>query len=475
MPKCVHQTYTRNKKTEGILARLYLTDTLVRTSICEPAKSQEIIRDCALGVDGKMRNDSVSGLGLRITSQGAKSFIHNYRYNGKARRKVIGTPDTMNVSSARLIVKQRNTEIEQGIDPDANVRVDYRKKHAETFGEVIDAYYAQQLASKSKTHRSEFGRLVAPWTWEPPKTSNRGQRRKYKVTIGETFRDVPMIDITPRHIGPYIQQFRSDSTANNALQQLKALFNWAIRMQYVDMRNPCDPFTKRKVIKQRRDYTPEQVREISWHVFNPPMRTAVNLEGLAGEEKRLAALQAGHFTRQHEHLTELCAFMGILFLTMARPAEVKQAKFEHFDLERLIWHKHNTKGIKLSRNRYEYAYRSVPIHPKVAELVREQRGRWPESGLLFPNHSDPSQPRDNFKRSIQSFKKLDGVPEYFQLYDLKRMAISLMITGQGVRREDVSHYVDHRGNLDTTMIYDLGFVDPLRPVTNKLGQLLGVD
>ncbi|WP_238113247.1 hypothetical protein [Yoonia sp. I 8.24] len=110
----------------------------------------------------------------------------------------------------------------------------------------------------------------------------------------------------------------------------------------------------------------------------------------------------------------------------------------------------------------------------MADLVRAQRARWPDSDLLFPNHADPTRPRDNFKRSLATFKALDGVPSQFQLYDLKRIAISLMITGQGVRREDVSHYVDHKGNIDTTMIYDLGFVDPLRPVTEKLGQVLGL-
>lgn len=55
------------------------------------------------------------------------------------------------------------------------------------------------------------------------------------------------------------------------------------------------------------------------------------------------------------------------------------------------------------------------------------------------------------------------------------MAISLMITGQGIRREDVSHYVGHKGNIDTTLIYGLGFVDPMRPVTERLGVVFGLD
>ncbi|KJZ25409.1 integrase [Tritonibacter mobilis] len=381
----------------------------------------------------------------------------------------------MNVASARMVVQQRNHEIDQGVDPNTIKSVDHRKKHGETLGEIIDAYVDQHLSKRSKSHRAEFGRLIAPWIREEPKNPNRGGKRQTRLTIGQAFRETIAEEITPRHIGPYLQRIPSDSVANSALRQLRALFNWAIRMQIVDMRNPCGPFEMRKIIKQRRDYTPEQVRLIAQRVFNPPMKAAISLEGLEGEKKRLAALQAGHAGREHDQLLELCNFMGILFLTMARPTEVKHARYEHFDLDRLIWHKHNTKGIKLSRTTYEYAFRSVPIHPKVGELVQQQRLRWPDSGFVFPNHTDLTQPRDNFARAIKKFKGLEGIPAHFQLYDIKRMAISLMITGQGVRREDVSHYVDHRGNIDTTMIYDLGFVDPLRPVTHKLGELLGVD
>ena len=71
---------------------------------------------------------------------------------------------------------------------------------------------------------------------------------------------------------------------------------------------------------------------------------------------------------------------GASVKTLARPSDLAKAEFDHFDLESLIWHKHNTKGIKLSRSLYEYAFRSVPIHPRVAAMVRAQRQRWPEAG-----------------------------------------------------------------------------------------------
>ncbi|MFD1984688.1 hypothetical protein ACFSOZ_19260 [Mesorhizobium newzealandense] len=49
-----------------------------------------------------------------------------------------------------------------------------------------------------------------------------------------------------------------------------------------------------------------------------------------------------------------------------------------------------------------------------------------------------------------------------------------MLTGQGVSHEAISHYVDHKGDLETTMIYDLGLIDPLLPATERLGALFGI-
>lgn len=309
---------------------------------------------------------------------------------------------------------------------------------------------------------------------QPAQTTRRGlnSRRAYRDFVA-MFGDRSLSSINPSDITRYLNQFDKTGTYNRAYSHTKALFTWAIRMQLVDMRNPCDPLSLRKSIRQRRDYSPADIKAITRHIFDPEPTTLPVVTG-SGKEKRISALALGREVQAQQNLQELRHFMGILFLTMARPKELIEAEFNHFDLEKLTWHKHNTKGIKLSKRTYEYAFRSIPIHQRVVDLVQAQRQLYPGSHLVFPSQKDATQPRDNFKRQIHKFKQLDGVPEHFQLYDLKRIAISLMLVGQGVRREDVSHYVDHRGNLATTMIYDLGFVDPMRPVTDRLGELLGV-
>ncbi|MQB05739.1 DUF4102 domain-containing protein [Agrobacterium tumefaciens] len=457
------------------MPKIHLTDDFVFKAKCPVGKDQEIYWDCPVDANGRIRSDSTSGLGLRVTAMGAKTFIHAYQFNGKRHRKALGSAMTMKVSSARLTVRNRHDRLDAGENPDFD-QEDPRRVHLMTVSEAIDRYWDSHIQGLSESYRKTFAIFVARWRKKTPKSETKRGRntsRHYK-DFGSLFADRPLASIKPLDIERFQKQFNSPYIYNSALRHLLALFNWAIRMQLVDMRNPCDPIRKKKIIRQRRDYSMEQISQIAAHIFYPVFEAVPEIENLDGFAKRNAALTKAHVLNANDQMAELCNYMGILFLTMARPSDLAHAEFSHFNLDTLVWNKHNTKGIKLSRSLYEYAYRTVPIHSKVAAMVQAQRDRWPDSRLVFPSHTDPSQPRDNFRKGLARFKTLKGVPDHFQLYDLKRIAISLMLTGQGVSREAVSHYVDHKGNLETTMIYDLGLVDPLRPVTQRLGELVGI-
>lgn len=453
------------------MSKLYLTDPFVRQVVCPPHKQQEFHWDAPIDADGKVRQGAVAGLALRVTRDGNKAFVHSYRWNGRRQRRVIGSAGLLNVAAARMKVQKRDHLIASGTDPDS-AEIDYRKTHSITLREIIDDYYRRHMSKLSRNHQHSFRALIAPWVLERSVRAKGGPSRGKIAPFAATRADMAAVNVTPAMIGDFVDGIASDYQANSALRHLKALFNWAIRMQLVDMRNPCDPISLRKVVRRRRDYTPDQIRALASYIFHPPLEPLPATAGLTGIAKQRAAARKGQVAVANAQMIELCNFMGILLLTMARPNELREARFEHFDLDRLIWHKHNTKGLKLSRSHYEYGFRSVPIHQRVADLVQAQRDRWPESDLLFPSHADHSAPRDNFRRSLTRFKQLPDVPDHFQMYDLKRIAISLMLTAHGVNREAVSHYTDHKGRLETTMLYDLGLVEPLRPVTRKLGELL---
>lgn len=457
------------------MPNIFITDSFVYSAKCPPEKDQEIFWDHPKGPDGRVRNGAVPGLGLRVTANGIKSFVHAYTFRGRRKRKVLGSINIMDIASARLAVNQRLQQLAAGENPDID-GADQDRADLLTVRDIIDLYWEKRMSGLSESHQYQFALHVAAWHKRPPRLQTRRGRNisKSYVDFGTMFADRDFASIKPLDIERFTSQFQSPHSHNSALKLTAALYNWAIRMQVVDMRNPCDPIRERKVVRQRRNYSTEQIERIAHHIFNPVLECLPEIAGPDGTARRDAGLRKAHVAVATDQMTELCNFMGILLLTMARPNELQKAEFAHFDLEQLIWHKHNTKGIKLSRATYEYAYRSVPIHPRVASMIRSQRARWPASALVFPSHADLSKPRDNFRKGLARFKSLPGVPAHFQLYDLKRIAISLMLTGYGVSREAVSHYVDHKGNLETTMIYDLGLVDPLRPVTEKLGDILGV-
>lgn len=457
------------------MPKIYLTDAFIFEARCPAGKDQEIYWDYPVGGDGSIRNGSVSGLGLRVTALGNKTFVHAYIFNHRRIRKALGSTVVLGVSSARMAVTERQRKVDVGENPDLDEN-DPRRIRLMTVREAIDRYWGSHVTTLAPTSQDAFVRFVGNWLRRPRKTvTRRGDNKTTPYAdFGKMFADRPLSSIRPLDIERYQRQFVSPHSYNGGLTRVSTLFNWAIRMQLVDMRNPCDPIRKKKIIRRRRDYSMEQISKIAAHIFCPVFEAVPDIENLDGFAKRNAALAKAHAMTANDQLAELCNYMGILFLTMARPSDLTNAEFGHFNLDTLVWNKHNTKGIKLSRSLYEYAYRTVPIHSKVAAMVQAQRERWPDSRLVFPSHTDPSQPRDNFRKGLARFKTLPGVPDHFQLYDLKRIAISLMLTGQGVSREAVSHYVDHKGNLETTMIYDLGLVDPLRPVTQRLGELVGI-
>ena len=252
------------------MPQLFLTDDIVLSASCPAGKDQEIYWDHPTGADGRIRSNSVSGLGLRVTALGRKAFIHAYHFNGGRCRKVIGSTTRHNVASARLEVIKRKEEIDGGQNPDAN-RVDPRRKHFMTIREVLDRYWETHLSTLSEGYKGSFALFMAKWRRQAPKQeSRRGHNvRKGHTDFGKMFAERSLYSITPLDIEDYLKQFSSPHSHNYALRHVLAFFNWAIRMQLVDMRNPCTPIRVRKMVRCRRDYSTEQIRQIAAHIFCP--------------------------------------------------------------------------------------------------------------------------------------------------------------------------------------------------------------
>ena len=132
-----------------------LTAHLVETAQ-PPEKGQRFIRDTQL-----------SGMALRITATGAKSYIVEVWINGRSRRETIGRADRLELKDARRLAKAKIGTYAQGVDAVARKRTE--RARSITLSEVFTQYLAgRKLASKTvKDYRAVIDDLLGDWKSRP--------------------------------------------------------------------------------------------------------------------------------------------------------------------------------------------------------------------------------------------------------------------------------------------------------------------
>jgi integrase len=98
----------------------------------------------------------VSGFGLRIYPTGKKSFILNYRHNGRMRLITIGQYGAITLDQARTEAKKHHVEIIQGSDP---LEERKRERAGETVKDLCAAYIERHAVNK-KSGKEDQRRII---------------------------------------------------------------------------------------------------------------------------------------------------------------------------------------------------------------------------------------------------------------------------------------------------------------------------
>ncbi|MGI0504866.1 integrase family protein [Burkholderia sp. ZZQ-2] len=173
------------------------------------------------------------GLGLRVTSTGARAYVFESRLFGKTVRLTIGDPRTWDLAAARSEAARMKTLVNEGKDPRvlrAEQRVAYeaqeRKKRQQvvTMGEVWDQYVGARKAQWSERtyrdhvrHSAVGGRV---------KLRGKGDT---KPGVLASLRAVPMVELTARRVSVWLEaetQVRP-TVASLGYRMLRAFIRWA--------------------------------------------------------------------------------------------------------------------------------------------------------------------------------------------------------------------------------------------------------
>ncbi len=221
------------------------------------------------------------GFGLRVMPSGVKSFIIDYRTDGRQRRMTIGRLGDWTVEGARTYARELKVRVDKGEDP-------YGKAIGHTIADARERYERERLPKLSKgtqTHYKRFALVLV---------EKFGKRRLDTVVYN---------DLEKLH-----RSIESPYQANRLVEFARVLWNSAIKWQWAT-HNPT------KGIELNQEYSRED-------------------QYLTIEELRKVLLALGE--SPYEDAADLFVF---LLATGCRPGEARSATWGQFDMENGVWTK----------------------------------------------------------------------------------------------------------------------------------------
>ncbi len=383
-----------------------------------------------LGRDYQIFDTDVRGFSITIYTSGNRAFTLDYRFGGRQRRMTIGRWPEWSTVAARERAKELRRDIDEGIDP-LSLRESARE--APRVSDMIERYlkeHTPNLAPRNASdHHTIMHKLVAPdWGNRLVTEITRADVEKLlnKIAAGRARPSKAKPNNRARKLqGPKPTPVRANRVGEVLRKMLSLAIDWGWRSD-----NPASGFRRRVETERERFLTPEEIR-----------RLAKALD--AASDQRAAGI------------IRLC------MLTGARVGEVRQARFEQFNLDLGSWSKPaaTTKQRKIHR---------IPISNEVAAIVRQRQLVVPRGNpWLFPGDT-PGQPVQEIRRfwiAIQKEADLPGV----RIHDLRHTFASLLVSG-GASLEMIGKLLGHT-QMQTTQRYAHLMDSPLREGVNTVASI----
>jgi integrase len=292
--------------------RIHLTDKAARAASA-PAAGYHIIYD-----------DEVTGFGLLVTGNGARSWVFRYRHNRRDRRYNIGAFPSWNANAARNRAVELTQLVDIGRDPHGEKDAERR---ASTVNELCDRYL-EEHAIKKRTGDED--------------------RRRIDHIVRKALGTCRVVDISFADIDRLHHKMTKDRgpyEANRVHSLLRKMFALAILWR-MRADNPC-------IGVQRNDEHPRE-RYLDYD----------ELDRLTATLNIYPDWQVANIVR-------------LLLLTGARCGEVFSARWDQIDIEQGLWIKPSSHTKTKRTHRLQL---SAPALQLLAEMKEKARGDYLFSG-----------------------------------------------------------------------------------------------
>lgn len=389
--------------------RQKLTEAVLRNAV--PAESR----------DYQIFDTELRGFAVCIYRGGGRAFTLDYRYAGRQRRMTFGRWPDWSVSAARTRAKELRREIDAGGDPLASRdAVREAPRVADLIARYVEVHLTHLAERNAADQRAMMEKFIAP-AWGKMLVTEvssydvellltkiaEGRARPAKAKPNNRARKLRGAKPTPVR-------------ANRVGEVVRKMFAYAVKWGWRE-KNPAMGFRRRMETPRERYLSQDEIARLA---------TALD----AAEDKRAS------------DIIRLC------MLTGARVGEVRQARFEDFNIEHLSW----TKPATTTKQRRVHR---VPISDEAAAIVRQRRlAVVSGSPWLFPGDT-PGQPVQEIRRFWRRIQKEAGI-EDVRIHDLRHTFASLLVSG-GASLEMIGKLLGH-SQMQTTQRYAHLMDSPLR-------------
>ena len=329
-----------------------------------------------------IRDSELTGFALRITENGAKSFIWEGRVRGRPRRITIGAYPGLSVLAARREAIRIRSAIAEGRDPSREREAQRREP---TFGDLAEAY----MERHAKLHKR---------SWKRDAQILHGSLSRLK---SRRLSDIGPDDVARLH--NTIGKEHGRYAANRMLALLRTMFNVAGDWRLFAGPNPTEGVKMFREEARERFLSPDELRRVN--------------DALAKEPNV--------FWR---------AYFPLSLLLGARRSELLSARWADIDLNQRTWRLPVTKA---GRSHL------LPLPNPATEILRNLPSR-DKSEWVFPGTGATGHLAEP-KKAWQRIRQRAGVPDV-RIHDLRRtlgswlagQGYSLPLIGRTLNHSNVS-------------------------------------
>lgn len=400
---------------------------------CETGKAASFLWD-----------DDSTGLGLKASSGGAKSYVLQSRLeSGATVRLTIGSPKVWTLDAARNEARRLQVLIDSGIDPRQEKRERIAESAARAVARAADAEAAKREQEKRERYTlSKLCEAYCDLLQARGKPSARQARSILKVHVFEAHPDIaaiPARDVTPLQVAAMVRQTR-EAGRERAAGVLRSYLSAAFT---VGKKAPFDASLPAALIPFEIERNPVDAI--------PAIAVRAGNRTLSVDELRAYLGELG------DELPDRALLLALL-AGGQRMAQLLRTKVGDYDSDTATLRLWDGKGRRTSPREH-----LLPLAPRAAALVAQLIARAEAKGsqLLFSSHSQ-IQLADTTpgKRAAEIGAAMTGEP--FDLRDIRRTC-ETMLASLGISRDTRAQLLSHGlGGVQATHYDRHGYTDEKR-------------